>query len=320
MTIEQWLDAAISKLNEASVPTARLDAEVLLADMLQKDRTWLHAHPDEIIDGQNIQGASLDVLDEQIFRRVRHEPLAYIRGKQEFYGRDFIVSPDTLTPRPETEKMIELLLDQIGDWGLGIGDEKLQVIDDNRKSNNELQDPRFNIQDLQLIDVGTGSGCIIISAALELSSILNPQSSIYYIGLDISESALKVAKRNAKNLKADVDFRKFNLLSGELSIILNSQSSICLLANLPYVPDDFHINLAASHEPKFAIFGGKDGLDLYRKLFEQISPILNPQSPIYSVFTESLPFQHKELEIIAKKAGFRIQKTQDLIQVFTISK
>jgi len=290
MTIEQWLNAALAKLNEASVPTARLDAEVLLADILQKDRTWLHAHPDEIIDGQNIQGASLDILDEQIFRRVRHEPLAYIRGKQEFYGRDFLVTADTLTPRPETETMVELLLSQIGEWGLETGEK------------------------LQIIDIGTGSGCIIISLALELSKINNQTSLITYLGLDISKPALKIAKQNALNLGAKVEFRHFDLAAENISTQFPNSTSTIIMANLPYVPDHYEINKAAKHEPRLALFAGKDGLDFYRELFRKAT-----KNTRY-IFTESLEFQHAELQFVADSHGYQLRETRDLIQYFSLKK
>ncbi len=289
MTIQMWLTIAIQKLEDSSVDSARLDAEILLSDILDKDRSWILAHPEF-----TVQGDSLYMLDAQIKRRQNHEPIAYIRAKQEFYGREFIVSPDTLTPRPETETMVELVLDQIGDWGLGIGEK------------------------LQFIDVGTGSGCIIVSTALELTPIFNLQSPISFLGLDISEPALKIAKQNAKNLGADVEFKHFDLLNDELSSILNPLSSILIMANLPYVPTDFHINLAASHEPEFAIFGGEDGLDYYRKLFEQfqIGESGLKIGENCTILTEALPPQHEKLTQIALKNGFELLKTQDLIQVF----
>jgi release factor glutamine methyltransferase len=297
MTIQKWLDSAKQKLNTASVPTARLDAEVLLADLLQKDRSWLHSHPENVL-----QRSDLRTLDEQVERRRAHEPIAYIRGKQEFYGRDFIVSPDTLTPRPETETMVEMFLDQVSSFEFPVS----------RSSKLKTQNSKLSV-----VDVGAGSGCIVISAALELAQISNLKSKISYVGLDISKPALKIAKKNAVNLNADVEFKHFDLLSDDLSNIQHPMSNI-YLANLPYVPDDFHINLAATHEPKFAIFGGEDGLDYYRTLFAKLKKEERGKRKEDSciVFTEALPPQHEELERIAKDAGFKLQKTQDFIQLF----
>ncbi len=273
MTIELWLQNAITKLKSVSVPTARLDAEILLADLTDKDRTWIHAHPEYVL-----HRSDLSKLDAQVKRRMSHEPLAYIRGRQEFYGRDFIVSPDTLTPRPETETLVELALEVL-----------------KSKANNE---------EVQIIDIGTGSGCIIITVALETQHA-------NCLGLDVSEPALKIAKKNNRELVANVVFKNFDLLSDTLE--LKSSSFNLVLANLPYVPNDFEINLAASHEPGFAIFGGDDGLDYYRKLFTQLSRI---HRAVPTVITEALPPQHNELEKIAESNGFKLTKTKDFIQVF----
>lgn len=274
MSVESWLAIAIKKLESTSVPTARLDAEVLVADILHQDRTWIHAHQEHILHRSDLR-----ILDKQIERRMKHEPLAYIRGRQEFYGRDFVVSPDTLTPRPETETLVDLAL---------------EIIKSKKKTEN-----------INIVDVGTGSGCIIISVALE-SQIANCQ------GLDISEPALKIAKENASKLGAEVDFKRFNLLSNTLSFKPSAFNLI--LANLPYVPNDFEINLAASHEPGFAIFGGKDGLDYYRQLFIQLSRV---QKEEFVVITESLPPHHAVLKKIANDFGFNLVRSQDFIQVFS---
>jgi release factor glutamine methyltransferase len=280
MIISKWLKNSINKLESASIPSAKLDAEVLLADILEKDRSWLHAHSE-----YKLNNIELKKLNRQINRRLKHEPVAYIRGEQEFYGRDFKVTPDTLTPRPETETMIDLLL----------------------KTVNSRQ---FTVdRQLQILDVGTGSGCIIITAALELK-----KHQISAIGLDISEEALKVAKKNAKNLGAMVKFINFNLLTDDLASVTDTQPEKepnVILANLPYVPNNFHINLAATHEPGFAIFGGKDGLDYYRLLFKKAT------KNVKLVFTECLPMQHRELEDIAIINNFKLAKTDGFIQVFS---
>ena len=330
MQLKTWLSTSVKRLQDSGVATAVLDAEVLLADALTVDRSWLHAHPELELSQEQITD-----LNTRLERRKNHEPLAYIRGKQEFYGREFFVSPDTLTPRPETETMVEMVL--------------AYLMNDERRTKNE--------EELQILDVGTGSGCIIITLALELHKIFNPgprpskiqapRSQIHYLGLDISKKALKIAEQNTQHLHAPVTFQHFNLkkdhLRSEIEILdlgawslegpqpskIQDPSSQIYLANLPYVPDDFHINLAASHEPSFAIFGGDDGLDYYRLLFKQISELGSqsldglklPRSKIQdqrsiTVFTESLPPQHAELEKIAHAHGFRLQKEADFIQQF----
>ncbi len=280
MIISEWLTRSISKLNEASVPTPHLDAELLLADELGKDRSWLLAHQEF-----KLSSAHVKKLNTYIKRRAQHEPIAYIRGKQEFYGHEFVVSPDTLTPRPETETMIELLLDWV------------------KHHASKIEG------DLQIVDVGTGSGCIAISAALEIGSkVEDGGSKVNYLGIDISAKALAIARKNAQRLGADVTFKKLDLLSE--TVDLQPSTFNIILANLPYVPTDFSINLAASHEPAFAIFGGEDGLDYYRALFSKTS------IGTYLILTESLPSQHDALASIAKDAGYLLADTQDFIQQF----
>jgi release factor glutamine methyltransferase len=156
-----------------------------------------------------------------------------------------------------------------------------------------------------VVDIGTGSGALAITAKLEL-----PNTKV--IAIDIDKKCLVVAQKNAKKLSADIKLMHGNLLGPLPPSIFRLPST--MLCNLPYVPDKYKLNPSARFEPRLAIFGGKDGLDVYRQLFEQITKLKS--KPGY-VFTESLPFQHNKLETIAKLAGYRQILSQDLIQVFT---
>ena len=271
MTLGTFLLDAQKQLEGAGIPSARLDAMLLICEQLKKDKAWLLAHPNA-----ELTPAELSPLRSQIKRRLNHEPLAYILGKSEFYGREFLVTSDTLQPRPETETMIELLL-------------------------SLAESRRLKVE--SILDVGTGSGCIAITAKLEL-----PNADVH--ATDISEKCLKVAKNNTHNLDADVKFYQGNLLTPLPSTVYQLPTTI--LANLPYVPDEHTINQAAMHEPKLAIFGGKDGLDCYRQLFAQISK----RTMIEYVLTESLPPQHGTLKLLAEEHGFKQKLSQDFIQVF----
>lgn len=273
MKINDYLRDSVRKLDEAGIATARLDCLVLLEDVLGKDRSYLLAHPET-----TFQGATLERLNALVERRVNHEPLAYIRGKTEFYGRDFYVSPDTLEPRPETETLITLLRDQVSS-------DKSQVT--------------------RIADIGTGSGCIAITAKLEF-----PRLDVY--ATEINAAALKIARQNAKKHHADINFYEGNLLQPLSTFDFRLSTLLC---NLPYVPDSHTINEAAMHEPKIAIFGGSDGLDLYRQLYDQIATKSQFDSIKY-ILTESLPFQHQEHARIAADAGYGLQQTVDFIQVF----
>jgi release factor glutamine methyltransferase len=155
-----------------------------------------------------------------------------------------------------------------------------------------------------IVDVGTGSGALAITAKLEL-----PNSEA--IATDIDKRCLKVAKTNATKHKTDITFYEGDLLEALPPTVCRLPS--IFLCNLPYVPDDYEINRAALNEPKIAIYGGKDGLDLYRRLFEQISS--STTKPLY-VLTESLPPQHTKLAKIVVKADYKQTRVDDFIQVF----
>jgi methylase of polypeptide subunit release factors len=339
MKVNEWLKQSEAQLSKAGIHTFRLDCLVLLEDAMEKDRAWLLSHSEEYL-----QGSILQKLNTKIAQRVKHIPLAYIRGHVEFYGRDFLVTEHTLVPRPETEAMIDMLKRvrnleadmlafHVERRGRKPVKKRYKFEKDNPASSlvraNDgykvvwqkptratfQQSPapivgkslRHHDEDFHFIDVGTGSGAIAITAQLEM-----PEAQVSAI--DIDEKCLVVARKNATKLGASVTFWHGNLLEPLSSL----QTDACpvLLCNLPYVPDDFQINTAATHEPRLALFGGPDGLDLYRELFTQIQSYA--WKPAY-ILTESLPQQHKTLAAIAKVAGYSLERTDDFIQLFTIN-
>ena len=163
-TVTIWLKEASSRLKQSGINTSRLDALVLLEDVFGKERSWLLANPEtELTDSQ------LSRLDGFIERRLCHEPLAYIRHKSEFYGRDFFVDSRVLEPRPESETIIDVLKELPG------------------------------LSQLVIIDVGTGSGALAITAKLEL-----PNTEV--IATDIDKNCLAVARQNAQNHNAKILF------------------------------------------------------------------------------------------------------------------
>ncbi|HSX44539.1 MAG TPA: HemK/PrmC family methyltransferase [Candidatus Saccharimonadales bacterium] len=261
MQAETWLAEATKKLEKAGIGTARLDCLVLLEDVLDKDRAYLLAHSDI-----ELSEPTLKKLNRQIIRRVKHEPLAYIRGKTEFYGREFCIDHRVLEPRPESETMIELL-------------------------------KKLKLGNQTIADIGTGSGALAITVKLEFPKVK-------VVAGDIDKDCLVVAKRNARLLQAKVEFYQGDLLKPLPMVNI-------ILANLPYVPNNHTINQAARHEPNIAIFGGPDGLDIYRQMFAQIH-----QKPSY-ILTESLPPQHQKLAQIAKRHGFIQKLEEDFIQVLS---
>ena len=265
MKIAKWLANATELLKSADIPTARLDCLVLLEDVLQKNRAYLLAH-----DEAELSAIQLSKLNAFVTQRRRHIPLAYIRQRTEFFGRTFTITPAVLEPRPESETIIELLLQE-------------SVVS-------------------TVIDVGCGSGALGITAKLAL-----PRASVNAI--DIDPACLEVTRQNAAQLKADITILQNNLLTGIKPKIIDNAH---IIANLPYVPNDYTLNEAAMYEPALAIFGGPDGLDLYRTLFAQ----LQGTQPA-AILCESLPMQHQALAAIALQHGFTLRATHDFIQYFS---
>lgn len=271
MTVGEYLNQSIARLKSVGISTARLDSLVLLEHATGQERAHLLAHPEALLDP-----TQMNQLNNFIAQREQHTPLAYIRGFAPFYGRNFAVNNHTLVPRPETETMITMLL--------------------NVRSNLPKA-PR-------IADIGTGSGCLGITVALEIP---DAQVSLY----DIDKNALAIATKNAHDHNTRVHIAQSDLLEAA------DEPFDVLLANLPYVPSHYTINTAASHEPELALFAGEDGLDLYRSFWQQIAARSNrPQH----VFTESLPFQHDPLAALASQADYSLSDTNDLVQHFGLNK
>src|SRR6202521_5753363 len=172
----------IAQLEREQVPSAALAAELLLMHTLGRDRTWLYAHTENELDA-----ASREQYFSLLARRASGVPTQHLTGHQEFWGLDLEVTPDVLIPRPETEHVIEVVLERLGAVATGAVPLRSAA--------------------LQIADVGTGSGCIAVALAHEL-----PNARI--IATDISAAALEVARRNAErhNVSARIDFIKCTLL------------------------------------------------------------------------------------------------------------
>lgn len=282
MNIAQAVFWAQNKLKTVS-PSPSLDSEVLLSFVLRKDRAWLYANPDHKLS--SIQYSKFNILIRQ---RANHWPVALLTGHKEFFGLDFRVTPDVLIPRPETELLVELALDRISNV-------------ESRISN--------------VIDVGTGSGAIIIALAVILSTKREesqrsfvrkrPQDDINFIAADISKSALKIAKQNARRhgVAKRIKFMRGNLLDPlfRLPFMRGKMSGgrSLIIANLPYLtPAQFNSNPNLAHEPRSALVGGSDGLKYYRRLFEQASKF-HIQNSIFLL--EHDPSQKQKLARLAKK-------------------
>lgn len=266
MALNEWLRQATAQLEAAGVGSARLDALVLAEFVLQSDRAQLLANPERALSTTELRK-----LNNVLNLRVAHTPIAHIRGYTEFYGRNFVITPAVLEPRPESETMIEQLLKLVK-----------------------------STQNLRIADIGAGSGALGITAKFEL-----PNSEVDLIELD--QNALKVARMNVDKFTISISVIESDLLAN------TTKGYDVLLCNLPYVPDEFQINLAAGHEPRMAIFGGPDGLDLYRRLFQQANS--SSKQPLY-ILTESLPPQHEVMASIAAEQDYKLLTSEDFIQVF----
>ncbi|MDT4840957.1 Release factor glutamine methyltransferase [compost metagenome] len=234
--ISEWLKLATHRLKYADIPSARLDAELILAHTLRKNRTYLHAHIDQVLTGRE-----LEIAEARLALRTDRVPVAYIIGHKEFYGRLFHVTTATLIPRPESEVMIDLL----------------------KKLVKETPPRLLGSPRLRLIDVGTGSGCLGISAKLEL-----PELDVTLA--DVSRHALAVATKNSQQLQADVA-----LIQSDLLTDFPIQPDF-ILANLPYVNPEWELSPELKHEPALALFADDNGLRLIKKLIQQASTQLAP--------------------------------------------
>jgi release factor glutamine methyltransferase len=251
--IRSALRDAIAQLEGEHVPSAALAAELLLMHTLERDRTWLYSHPEQELDA-----ATRERYFSLIARRASGVPTQHLTGHQEFWGLDFYVTPDVLIPRPETEHVIEVALERLG----AVATDAVPL----------------RSAALQIVDVGTGSGCIAVALAHEL-----PNARI--IATDISAAALEVARRNAErhNVSARIDFIKCNLLDAlfHQSPVTSHQSpSYDLIAsNPPYIGRGEAATLAREvreHEPHAALFAGETGTEIYAPLIAQAAALLKP--------------------------------------------
>jgi release factor glutamine methyltransferase len=237
-SLRDILDFTATRLDSLS-DTPQLDAEVLLAQVLNQPRTWILAHDDSSFDPQ-----ADSVLENLIQRLERGEPLPYVLGHWEFFGLNFELTPDVLIPRPETE----LLVERAVVW--------LQSSTDHRS----------------IADIGTGCGCIAVSIATHI-----PNAHI--LATDVSSAALDVARRNAVKHRVEnqIEFVECDILPTSENHGNGIWGFDLICANLPYIPTNkLHSLPIYGREPTVALDGGEDGLDLFRKLMGIAPNYLNP--------------------------------------------
>jgi len=231
LTLRDALRQAAARFERHGVSSPRLNAEVLLTHCLSVDKTYLYTH-----DERALTDAEAQKLDDVVYERISGVPVQYIVGRQEFFGRYFTVNPAVLIPRPETEFIVEAML--------------------------ELKPPAGS----RIIDVGTGSGCIGVTLALELSEV---QVTL----TDISLDALRVARLNAVNLGASVSIACMDLLDAVVGPF------DFIVSNPPYVSRKEASRLqieVREHEPEVALYGDDDGLAAFRRLVPSAERLLRP--------------------------------------------
>ncbi len=241
-TLGDFLNFAKSQLFKFTNP--QLEAEMLLSFCLKRDRAWLKTHPEYILTKDETQ-KSREIIEQ----RKNNIPLAYIRGWKMWNNLKIKVSPDVLIPRDETE----ILANYIWESAQENKSRPAQVRKDISPDLNFSRDfPKT------ILDIGTGSGCLAIFCAKKF-----PKAEV--TAIDICSKALKIAQENAQTHQVKIDFIKSDLLDK-----IPAKKYDIIIANLPYVPTNIEITADVRKEPSRAIFAGKDGLDLIRKLAEQL--------------------------------------------------
>jgi release factor glutamine methyltransferase len=244
-----------------SSPSARLDAEILLSHILKKPTTFLLAHDDE-----EIGFFALRQYKSFIGKRKEGMPVAYLTGHKEFYFLDFEVNRNVLIPRPDTETLVDCVISYFNDQS--------------PITNRLRSQPSANDQFL-LLDIGTGSACIPISVCKNIEGLTA-------VAVDISRKALKVAR---KNIKKHGLLGRINLIHSDLlkdvPLELLEGREIIVTANLPYIPADYQISPELKYEPPISLFGGDDGLELYKKIVQQLISI-KPKAIFFELFEDQI--------------------------------
>lgn len=275
MLIKQASEKAIAAFEDCGIDTALLDARVLLQDAIGKDHSFIIAHSDYELSAEEQQR-----FEGYVKLRAERKPISHILGKKEFWGVDFVVSEHVLTPRPDTEVLIETALKHFK------GQENLEIL-----------------------DLGTGSGCILLSLLKEFVGSNG-------IGVDLSKEALAIAQKNAYNL--DVKNAKF-VQSNWFENIDNLKRFDLIVSNPPYIPRDDFLQLAPElgFEPEMALTDGVDGLAHYRTIAAGLKSLdfkmcileigINQETEVKEIFKKE-SFKHvetaRDLSGIARVVAF----------------
>ena len=259
MILEKIIKKASLILKNNNIKSHELDAEIILSNIMGVTKEFIITN-----NNINISHNTIKEYDKAIDRRTKNEPVAYIVGKKEFWSKDFKVSKSTLVPRPETELLIYKIINY------------------------------FKNKSINILDIGTGSGCILLSI---LQEIKNSRG----IGIDISSEAIKVAKFNANklSLKNRSRFKVFDLTK------FNEGKYDLIVSNPPYIPTKDIKNLSkdiTNFEPKEALEGGIDGLDLIKKVIYKSKHLLKNNGLLAIEIGHQ---QYRTISTILCRNGFR---------------
>ena len=264
MNIEKVLNQGINILKASNIPNPHLDSEILLSESINRDKKHIILNSKEILNSEQINN-----FNNFIERRKNGEPIAYLINKKEFWKDEFYVNKDVLIPRPDTELIVE------------------QVLKTYSKKSQ-----------LQVLDIGTGSGCILLS-------IIKERRNFYGTGIDISKKSINISKINAKQLNL-INRVKFihssvdNFNIGKYDVIVSNPPYIELL-NLRYLEKD-----VVNFEPKLALSGGFDGFSKIRKVIIKASSLIKKKGK----FILEIGFNQKnKVKKLLKEEGFYINKT-----------
>ena len=264
MNIENTLNEGTLILTKSKIPNPQLDSEILLSNTIKKDKKYIILNPKESLNSEQIEK-----FKSLIQRRKKKEPVAYLINKKDFWEGEFFVNKDVLIPRPDTELIIEQVL---------------------RIYSKDSQ--------LQVLDIGTGSGCILLS-------ILKERPNFYGTGIDISKKSINVSKINTKQLNL-INRAKFfhssvdNFKIGKYGLIVSNPPYIELLS-LKYLEKD-----VVNFEPRLALNGGFDGFFKIRKVIKKAGILIKKNGK----FILEIGFNQKnKVKKILKEEGFYVNKT-----------
>ena len=234
-TVRDAIDAAAARLAAARIDTARLDARVLMAHVMERDQAWLIGYGDE-----QLPDDARARYEELAARRADREPIAYLTGVREFWSLDISVNPDTLIPRPDSETLVETALEIA--W----------------------------TDKLRILDLGTGSGCLLLA-------ILTERRHAHGLGIDINEGAVRIAEQNARTLGLSNRARFRAGTWAATSPMAEEERFDLVVSNPPYIPDRDIAGMAPdvrAFEPLGALSGGRDGLDAYREIAAHLQDLI----------------------------------------------